>query len=87
MAHLTKGNLEEDSFKILKQFYLKRKDLLYMNKDGIVACKRKEEDKVPYKYYRSCIRLNCSFVHMIRWAIRAWTKSIIGYRNGSNGRA
>ena len=44
-----KGDLEEDSFKILKQFYLKRKDLLYLNKDGIVACKRKEEDKVLYK--------------------------------------
>ena len=35
-----KGDLEEDSYKILKQFYLKRKDLLYLNKDGIVACKR-----------------------------------------------
>ena len=45
-----KGDLEEDSYKILKQFYLKRKDLLYLNKDGIVACKRKEEDKVLYKY-------------------------------------
>ena len=41
-----KGDLEEDSYKILKQFYLKRNDLLYLNKDGIVACKRKEEDKV-----------------------------------------
>ena len=41
--------LEEDSYKILKQFYLKRKDLLYLNKDGIVACERKEEDKVLYK--------------------------------------
>ena len=45
-----KGDLEEDSYKILKQFYLKRSDLLYLNKDGIVACKRKEEDKVLYKY-------------------------------------
>ena len=45
-----KGDLEEDSYKILKQFYLKRKHLLYLNKDGIVACKRKEEDKVLYKY-------------------------------------
>ena len=33
-----KGDLEEDSYKILKQFNLKRKDLLYLNKDGIVAC-------------------------------------------------
>ena len=23
---------------------------LYLNKDGIVACKRREEDKVLYKY-------------------------------------
>ena len=45
-----KGDLEEDSYKILKQFYLKRSDLLYLNKDGIVACKRKEEDNVLYKY-------------------------------------
>ena len=36
-----KGDLEEDSYKILKQFYMKRKGLLYLNKDGIVACKRK----------------------------------------------
>ena len=45
-----KREREEDSYKILKQFYLKRKDLLYLNKDGIVACKRKEEDKVLYEY-------------------------------------
>ena len=44
-----KVDLEEDSNKILKQFYLKRKDLLYLNKDGIIACKRREEDKVLYK--------------------------------------
>ena len=42
--------MEEESYKSLKQFYLKRKDLLYLNKDGIVACKRKEEDKELYKY-------------------------------------
>ena len=45
-----KGDLEEGRYKILKQFYLKRNDLLYLNRDGIVACKRKEEDKVLYKY-------------------------------------
>ena len=28
-----KGDLEEDSYKILKQFYMKRKDLLCLNKD------------------------------------------------------
>ena len=45
-----KGDLEEDSYKILKQFYLKRKYLLYLNTDGIVACKCIEEDKALYKY-------------------------------------
>ena len=45
-----KNNLEEDSYKILKQFCLKRKDLLFLKKDGIVACQRKEEDKVLCKY-------------------------------------
>ena len=50
MEHLKKGDQEEDSYKVLNQFYLKRKDLLYLNKDGITACKRKEEDKVLYKY-------------------------------------
>ena len=44
------GDLQEDSYKILKQFYMKRKDLLYLNNDEIVACKRKKEDKVLYKY-------------------------------------
>ena len=33
------GNLEEDSYRIMRQ-----------NKDGIVVCKRREEDKVLYKY-------------------------------------
>ena len=45
-----KGVLEEDSYTILNQFNLKRKDLLCLKKDGIVTCKRKEEDKVVYKY-------------------------------------
>ena len=85
-----KGDLEEDSYKILKQFYLKRNDLLYLNKDGIVACKRKEEDKVLYKYISIVLpqlsRPKCSFAHMIRWAIKAWTKCTTGYRNDSNGR-
>ena len=45
-----KGCLEEDSYKILKQFYLKRKDWLNLNRDGMVACKQKEEDKVLHKF-------------------------------------
>ena len=47
---MTKKILEGDIYKILKQFYLKREDLLYLlNKDGTVACKRKEEEEVLYK--------------------------------------
>ena len=45
-----KGDLEGDSYKILNKFYLRRKDSLYLNKNGIVACKRKEEHKLLYKY-------------------------------------
>ena len=70
-----KGDLEEESYKIMKQFYLKRKGLLYLNKDGIVACKSKEEDKVLYKYnlivYPQSYQTELLFVHMIRWAIKA----------------
>ena len=41
-----KGELEEDSYKILSQFYKERKDLLYHTADGVVACKRKYEEKI-----------------------------------------
>ena len=41
-----KGDLEEDSYKILSQFYKERKDLLYHTADGVVACKRKAEEKI-----------------------------------------
>ena len=40
-----KGDLEEDSYKILKQFYLKRKGLFYLKKDGIVASKIKRRTR------------------------------------------
>ena len=35
-----KRELEEDSYKILSQFYKEKKDLLYHTADGVVACKR-----------------------------------------------
>ena len=41
-----KGDLEEDSYKILSQFYKERKDLLYHTADGVVACNRKDEEKI-----------------------------------------
>ena len=45
-----KGELEEDSCKILSQFYKEKKDLLYHTADGVVACKRKDEEKILHKH-------------------------------------
>ena len=45
-----KGDLEEDSYKILSQFYEERKDLLYHTDDGVIACKRKDEEKILHKH-------------------------------------
>ena len=45
-----KGELEEDSYKILSQFYKEKKDLLYHTADGVVACKRKDEEKILPKH-------------------------------------
>ena len=36
-----KRNLEEDSYKILSQFYKERKEIIYHTSDGVVACRRK----------------------------------------------
>ena len=44
------GDLKEDSYKILSQFYKDRKDLLYHTADGVVACKRKDEEKILHKH-------------------------------------
>ena len=44
------GVLEENSYRILRQYFMQKEGRLYLNKDGIVACKRREEDKVLYKY-------------------------------------
>ena len=44
-----KGDLEEDSYKILSQFYEKRRDLLYHTGVGVVACRRKDEEKILHK--------------------------------------
>ena len=45
-----KGDLEEDSYKILSRFYKERKNLLYHTADGVVACKRKDEEKILHKH-------------------------------------
>ena len=44
------GDLEEDSYKILSQFYRERRDLLYHTADGVVACRRKDEEKILHKH-------------------------------------
>ena len=44
-----KGDLEEDSYKVLTQFYNERKNLLYHTADGVVACRRKDEEKMLHK--------------------------------------
>ena len=44
-----KGDLEEASYKILSQFYKERKYLLYHTADGVVACRRKDEEKILHK--------------------------------------
>ena len=45
-----KGDLEEDSYMILSQFYKERKDLFYHTADGVVACGRKDEEKILHKH-------------------------------------
>ena len=45
-----KGDLKEDSYRILRHYFMQKEGRLYLNKDGIVACKRRDEDKVLYKY-------------------------------------
>ena len=45
-----KGELDEDSYKILTQFYKEKKDLLYHTADGVVACKRKDAEKILHKH-------------------------------------
>ena len=45
-----KGDLERDRYKILSQFYKERKDLLYHTADGVVSCRRKDEEKTLQKH-------------------------------------
>ena len=77
-----KGDLEEDSYRILRQYFMQKEGRLYLNKDGIVACRRREEDKVLYKYNAivlpQLIRQNYYSGRMIRWAIKGSTKCIRG---------
>ena len=45
-----KGDLEGDTYKILSQLYKERRDLLYHTSDGVVACRRKNEEKISHKH-------------------------------------
>ena len=45
-----KDDVEENSYRILRQYFMQKEGRLYLNKDGIVTCKKREEDKVLYKY-------------------------------------
>ena len=45
-----RANLEEDSYKILSHFYKERRDLIYHTADGVVACRRKDEEKILHKH-------------------------------------
>ena len=40
-----KGYLEKDSYKILSRFYKDFRDLVYHTADGVVACRRRDEEK------------------------------------------
>ena len=86
-----KGDLEEDTYKILKQFYLKRKDLFYLNKYGIGACKRREEDKILYKnisiVLRQLYQAELLFRSHDQTGHQGVDKGKLGYINGLNGLA
>ena len=43
-------DLEEDNYCIRRQYFMRKEGRLYLNKDGIEACKRREEGKVLYKF-------------------------------------
>ena len=45
-----KGDLEEDSYRILRQYFMQKEGRLDLNKDWIVACRRRDEDVILYKY-------------------------------------
>ena len=44
-----KRDLEENSYQILSQFYKERRDLIYHTADGVVACRRKDDEKILNK--------------------------------------
>ena len=68
-----KGELEEDSYKILSQFYKEKKRLTLHTADGVVACKRGKMRRRYYtnttsSYCHSCIKRRCFSDRTTRWA-------------------
>ena len=45
-----KRDLNEGSYKIMSQFYQEKRDLLYHTADGVVACRRKDEEKILHRH-------------------------------------
>ena len=45
-----KVDLEENSYRSLRQYFMQKEGRLYLNKDGTVAFRKREDDKVLYKY-------------------------------------
>ena len=45
-----KGDMEDDSYKNLQPVLQREKDLLYHTADGVVACRRKDEEKILHKH-------------------------------------
>ena len=58
--------LEEDSYRNLRQYFMQKEGKLYLNKDRIVACKRREEDRVLYKYNAIVLPLLYQTEHLFR---------------------
>ena len=40
-----RGDLEEDCYRFLRECFMQKEVGLYLKKDGIMACKRSEEEK------------------------------------------
>ena len=44
---------------------MQKEGRLYLNKDGIVACKRRDEDKVLYKYNATLVQNSCTETELL----------------------
>ena len=51
-----KGELKKDTYRILKQYNMQKEERLYLNKNGIVACKRREKNQVISKNNAEVLR-------------------------------